>query len=330
MLEAQERKTRFVLLLKELLDQCEGIKGKLAQNLNIKPSTLTPWLQGKIDPASLDITAFLTLARLKEISVNELAILLGIKVNQLEDSIENKFKNLVEQLLFNKSQQELAERLGVSRNAISSWITPQRNIDPANINIATMIAIAIEKGWTIERLLIHLGLKEPENEKDLRFKLKTITTTISLAEQIELLAWISNLVNKTAKDQPFLLENTKYKSNLTILVILEQDDVAIASNYFSNLVEYLKFQAKNIKIATIPKLPQSLADIDILIFDINTTDSPSIQLIEDLTFNGDIIIFADAIALPLIRDKISSAVSEIFVKPVDWSALQSFPYFQTR
>ncbi len=334
-MDSQQRKARLVVLLKELLEECDGVKGQLAQKLNIKPSTLTPWLQGKIDPTSLDVLVFIRLAQMRGVSVDRICASLGITSNKFKPSLKFKFRNIIKQLLSDRSQQELADLLQISRNAISRWSNPEEDFDPTRITIDKMVAIADEKGWTIERLLIYLGLKEFVIQESSLFELQSRTISLPLKQQITFLNWLFNFLFEKVKQQDEIPSINEGKSNLkqpkpnnsTVIIILEQEDLTIASNYFSNLVEYLKFQAKNIKIATIPKLPQSLADIDILIFDINTADSPSIQLIEDLTFNGDIIIFADAIALPLIRDKISSVVSEIFAKPVDWSAKQIFSLF---
>jgi len=294
----EQRKRKFSQLLQNLLKSHNGVKSKLAQELNISPTRLANWFQGKVDPAGLDIISFKQISQVTGYSVEELAKILGFIE---EDPSEARFRKLIAELLSDQTQAELAQKLGVDQTTISKWLSLDKNIDFKKITAKVIISISREKNWSVDKLFNYLKLESTIDTDN-----KKLQTTYTKAKP-------SDVLNPQ-----------------TILIIIEQEDNTIASNYFSNLVEYLKFQAKNIKIATIPKLPQSLADIDILIFDINTADSPSIQLIKDLTFNGDIIIFADAIALPLIRDKISSVVSEIFAKPVDWSALQSFPYFQSR
>ncbi len=333
-MELEERKQIFANLLAEMLDREGGIKNKLAQRLGIKASRLTAWCQGKVDPAGLEILIFDRIAKEKGCSVDELATLFELKKDLAEQPLD-KLRNLVTEMLVGQSQEQLSKKLGISKNTIRAWFNTTKNIDPSFIPAGTLASLAQERKWSIERLLAYLGLKKfEETEEDLLGKIQSLAIQLSLANQVKMQTWFSKEIEAQLGSLKLPIQSSSKKEPLKnqpkIFLVLEEEDLTIASNYFSNLAEYLQFQPKNIKIATIPKLPQSLADIDILIFDINTTDSPSIQLIEDLTFNGDIIIFADAIALPLIRDKISSAVSEIFVKPVDWSALQSFPYFQSK
>ena len=234
---------------------------------------------------------------------------------------------IIEQLLFNKSQEELANRLGVKRNTVSSWLISTKQIDPAKISIATMAAIAFEKGWTIKRLFIYLGLKDLENAEDLRFKLKSITTTLSLPEQIDLLAWLSTLVGKTVKNSPLILEEIKRSCDRTLCIILDKEDLALASNYTGNLALHLQLNPDNIQVTTIPKLPQSLADVDILIFDISSPDSPSIPLVEEISFEGDIVVFVPD-ALPAdVMANLSKRVTDVVVKPIDWQELKDKDYF---
>jgi len=325
--EAQERKKRFVLLLEGLLNECAGVKGKLAEQLHIKPSRLTHWLQGKIDPASLDVNAFICLAKQKKISLNSLAKLLGITFDLEQNSIEQKFKSLIEELLFNKSQAELATRLGVKRNTVSGWITSTKQVDPANINISTMAGIAFEKGWTIDRLFIYLGFKDLENAEDLKFQIKSVANNLSLAEQIDLLAWFSNEVGKTVKDSMFIMGEIQRENKITITIVLEKDNMVIATNYASNLAVYLKLQPNNIQVTNLYSLSSSLSDRDILIFDICSLDSPSFSVIETIDFNGYIIVFVPPNLPEEVVANISSRVTEILIKPIDWSSLKDKQYF---
>ncbi len=330
-MNSEERKKRFAVLMLEIVEQSGGVKSQLAQKLGITPSTLTVWCQAKVDPASLEISLFNRIAAVKGCSVDELAKLFTLKSDVSKTPLQ-KLRVLIREMLGDKSQEQLAQKLAISKNTIRGWLNPTKNPDPSLISTGTIANLADEKEWTIEQLLAYLNIKNSkEIEEDILILIQSKTKQLSFFSRIKLLSWLSGDFEKDFSNLNLGIINTKEDRsqvhNYKILIVLEQENNTIASNYFSNLVEYLKFQAKNIKIATIPKLPQSLADIDILIFDINTADSPSIQLIEDLTFNGHIIIFGDAIALPLIRDKISSAVSEIFVKPVDWSAKQLFSLF---
>ncbi len=333
-MNSEERKHKFVMLLEELLKRnCDGIQARLAEKLEIRTSRISRWLAGQVDPINLETSIFSRIALMKLSSSEALANELGFK--ELAQNSPNKFRLLLEQILFNKTQEQLAELLNVSQMTISNWLNPEKNIDPAKISAGTMFTMAHEQRWTFDDLLVYLGLKDNIVEENLLIKYQSGLVNLSFQEKLKLLTSLSNSIQKTGNNLDNKQEVTRTQTEQLkpivslhkILIIIEQEDLAIASEYFTNLSEYLQLQPKNIKITTIPKLPQSLADIDILIFDINTADSPSIQLIEDLTFNGDIIVFADAIAFSLIRDKISSAVSEIFAKPVDWSAKQIFSLF---
>jgi len=147
-MKEKDRKQRFVELLQTLLEQSDGIKGNLARKLEIKPSTLTRWLQGKIDPANVDLTIFANLARVAILSTNDLATLLGIAQDS-EDLVLDRFKKLVTELSSQQSQKELAEKLGVSNNTISTWVSSQTHVDPRRMYVGTLATLANEKGWTL-------------------------------------------------------------------------------------------------------------------------------------------------------------------------------------
>ena len=120
----------------------------------IKPSTLTPWLQGKVDPASLDILTFDRLAQVKGCSIDELAILLNLKKESPKTPLD-RLRQLVTEMLEGLSQEQLGRKLGISRNTIRGWLNPSKSIDPSQIPAGTIANLAQERGWTIERLLAY-------------------------------------------------------------------------------------------------------------------------------------------------------------------------------
>ncbi len=69
-------------------------------------------------------------------------------------------------------------------------------------------------------------------------------------------------------------------------------------------------------------MPESLEDFDVLIFDINSQQSPCISLVESLQFEGDIVIFADASLPDDVRERLNQKATEVIVKPVPWSELK--------
>ncbi|MDJ0718342.1 MAG: helix-turn-helix transcriptional regulator [Prochloraceae cyanobacterium] len=335
-MEEQERKERLVVLLKELLEQCDGIKGKLAQTLKIKPSTLTPWLQGKMDPARLDVVIFIRLAQIKAVSVDEICLLLGINSQKSQPSLKFKFRNIIKQLLSDRSQQELADLLQISRNAISRWTNPEEDFDPARITIDKIVAIADEKGWTIERLLIYLGLKELVVQESSLFELQSRTISLPLTEQITFLTWLFNFLLEKVKRldsrEPILESKINpLQPNLntrTVLIILEVENNSLASQYTGNLVLHFQLQPENITIATPRSLPDSLSLFDVFLFDLNNQQSPCIPLIESLDFDGDVVAFVDRSLPQDIQDRLKEKVTEVVAKPVPWSELKDKPYFE--
>ncbi len=90
---------------------------------------------------------------------------------------------------------------------------------------------------------------------------------------------------------------------------------SIATNYASNLAIHLQIQPDNIQVSTIPKLPESLDNIDILIFDISTAGSPSIALIQEISFDGDIVIFASEDLPDNVRSDLEDQVGDVVLKP---------------
>ncbi len=112
-------------------------------------------------------------------------------------------------------------------------------------------------------------------------------------------------------------------------LILLAGSQEIATNYASNLAIHLQLQPDNIKVATIPKLPQSLDHIDVLIFDISSPDSPSIALIPKISFDGDIVVFASEDLPDNVRAALEDKVSDLVIKPIDWNSLKDKEYFRS-
>ncbi len=327
-MELEERKKRFVTFLEELLKECGGVKGELAKKLKISPSRLTNWLQGKIDPAGLEILVFDRIAETAFLSTDSLVENLGIlEIDQKDKASLNRFRNLVEELLKNQSQEKLGKRLGVSQKTISTWINLEKDIDPAKIPIANMALLAKEKMWTVEKLMAYLGLKKNLNyaEKDLLTQVENLILHLPLSNQIKLQSWISYQIENQLEHLNISILPI---SNKKILLILEEENIPRTTSYSSNLVHHLQLQPDNIQVTTIPKLPQSLDNIDVLIFDISTADSPSIALIKEISFDGDIVVFASEDLSENLRAGLEDRVTDVLVKPIDWSSLKDKEYFR--
>ena len=329
LMESQERKIKFVRLLQDLLDECDGVKKKLAEKLQISPSRLTHWLQGKIDPAGLEISAFYNIAQVKGCRIDELAELFdfpGIKQQPID-----KFRILIKELLFDRTQEELGKIIGITQNSISNWLNPDIPLNPSKIPAPTMFALAREKGWSLERLLIYLDFESGKIEKDLFSKYRLELSVISLNEQIKILDWLCDVVeSKIEKFSNFdraKLNKTK-PSDLTVCIILEKENIAESSRYTADSIVHLQLNPDNITIATIAKPPESIADVDLLIFDIKSADSPSIPMIEDISFEGDIVVFAPDSLPADVMANLSSRVTEVVVKPIDWQELKNKEYFR--
>ncbi|MDJ0724432.1 MAG: helix-turn-helix domain-containing protein [Prochloraceae cyanobacterium] len=195
-----DRKKNFVELLQKLLDRHRGVKARLAKELGISPSRLAPWLQGKVDPASLEFLIFARIARINNCSVDRLAQILGLAIVKHQKAL-NKFQILILELLRTQTQESLAKKFDLSQTTISSWIAPDSNIDPAKIPAATMAKIAAAKGWTIEELLSYLEIDPaPATGFDLADRslncLKDEISQLSVKERLELIAWIANSIPK--------------------------------------------------------------------------------------------------------------------------------------
>jgi len=331
----EERKKRFIDLLSGLLADHSGIKIKLADRLKIKPPTLTRWFQGKVDPATLDLAVFVRVAEVANRSIDDLAFFLGVVENSEEKILDN-FKSFIQDLLSGQSHESLAKKLGISDGAVAGWVRSQRKGDPRRVAISTIAGLAKEKAWTIERLLIYLGLKEIETEEDLFFKLKSGASTLSLQDRVKLLAWLSDDIQQEIIQENTSKQFVQSRKNRTICVLLEKDNLAIASNYSSNLVRHAHIEPDNIKIATITQFEEVKEDLDLIIFDIETNSSNIIELINEISFNGDIVIFTSQDLEAEVRSQLEDKVTDIVVKPhspsrdrcaLDWESLKDKPYF---
>ncbi|MGF1488269.1 MAG: hypothetical protein ACFBSE_14380 [Prochloraceae cyanobacterium] len=329
-MQDKQRKEKFIDILNQLIAENDGVKLKLAQKLKIKPSTLTRWIQGQIDPISINLQNFVQIASVSHISTDELAKKLGIS-DRDKNAVINRFKSLVKDLLSKQSLEQLGNKLGVSHGAISGWISSQKNIDPRRIPIGTIVTLAEEKAWTIEQLLAYLSLKQIEEiQQDNFSKIQTSVLQLPLIERAKLLTWLSSDFEKQLSNQDqenFKENNLKRSVDIKIILVLEVENIATVSNYASNLVLHLNLKPENIKVTTTPDLPESIADIDILIFDISSPESASISLIEDIEFDRDIVVFANADLPSEVRSGLESKVTDVVVKPIDWQKLKDKAYF---
>ncbi|MDJ0726778.1 MAG: hypothetical protein QNJ38_16865 [Prochloraceae cyanobacterium] len=132
-------------------------------------------------------------------------------------------------------------------------------------------------------------------------------------------------------------ETLAFSCNRRVCLVVEKEDNLIASNYSSNLVRHLQLEPENIAIrvadpsfargATIQQLPDPI-DSDTLIFDISTPDSPSIALIQEISFDGDIVVLASENLPENLRAGLEDRVTDVLVKPIDWSSLKDKEYFR--
>ncbi len=337
-MDSEERKRQFAILLETLLKKsCDGVQTKLAKKLGIRISRTSRWLAGEVDPINLEVLVFSRIASLQGCSTQELAQILGF--TELTQNPPNKFRLLLEQILSNKTQDKLGTLLGVSQRTISSWLNPKANIVPAKISAGTMFVIAHEQRWELDDLLVYLDLKEDKTEKNLLFKVQSSLNELSFNEKLKLLAWLSDRIQQEITQDKFITNESAQLpqrvqrealpalSDRTLLIILDKEDLAIATNYASNLAIHLQLQPDNIQVTTIPKLPQSLDNIDVLVFDISTADSASIALIEEIDFKGNILVFADPDLSQEVIGRISNRVTEVLLKPIDWNELKARAYF---
>ena len=323
----ETRKRKFVAILQDLLaSHCHGVQARLAEQIKIGTSRISRWLSGQVDPINLETLVFFRIAMLKGCSSEELAKSLGFVPPDLDSP--QKFQLLLKQMLSNKTQEQLGEILGVSQNAISTWLNPEKTIAPSNIPAGTMFAIARERGWTFDELGIYLGLiSQTTTQASFLIKYQLELSELSLAQKQELLVWLLNSINIKINNPNNIQEITTTKCDRSVCIVLEQDDIVIASRYTANLLIHLQLEPENITIATISKAPESLEDLDLLIFDISSEDSHSIPLLENIYFDGDIIVFAPTDLPEAIKESISTNVTEILLKPIDWSQLKDKPYF---
>ncbi len=74
-------------------------------------------------------------------------------------------------------------------------------------------------------------------------------------------------------------------------------------------------------------MPESLSFFDVLLFNFNNQQSPSIPLIESLQFDGDVVAIVDRSLPQDIQDRLKDKVTEVIVKPVPWDELKEKAYF---
>ncbi len=336
-MDSKERKRRFVNVLEGLLSsECDGVQTKLAKKLKMQTSRISRWLAGTVDPINIETLVFSQIAQLKGCSSEELAQTLGFfEVNQ--DPPE-KFRLLLEEILSNKTQEQLGERLGVSQKTISSWLNPERNVDPAKITAGTMFFIAQEQRWQFDDLLVYLGLKKDSLKANLSSKLQFQSFDILLLEQLKLLISLSSSIEAALNNQnnmplfrikeqinsPDTIELNSY----SVCIVLEKEDIKIASNYANKLGLHFQIEADNIEIFTIRKLPEKLKKFNLFIFDIQYIDKiNALDRINQTSFDCDIVIFTSPELEEEVRSQLEDKVTDIVVKPIDWDSLKDKPYF---
>lgn len=290
------RKQKFKKLLEDLLEEQEGVKVRLAEKLQVSPSRLTHWFQRQIDPAGLDIGIFKQVADAKGCSIDRLAQILDFA--ETEEKSPAKFRRFLQELLSNRTQEELANSIGVNQGTISRWLNPDSKIDLTKIPAKTMFCLAREKEWTLDKLFDYLKLESNSKINNNG----VFDNSLSVKPQIQL-------------------------SNRRICIILDKEDIAIASRYSSNLVLHVKLNPNNIEVVTISTLPDPLESFDLLIFDIESKCLSTIELIQHLSFDGNIIICASVDLSDKVRSSLESKLTEVLIKPIDWSELKDKPYF---
>ncbi|MGF1488180.1 MAG: hypothetical protein ACFBSE_13930 [Prochloraceae cyanobacterium] len=62
------------------------------------------------------------------------------------------------------------------------------------------------------------------------------------------------------------------------------------------------------------------------ISEISTADSPSITLIQEISFDGDIVVFASEDLPENLRAGLEDRVTDLLVKPIDWNSLKDKEY----
>jgi len=343
-MESEERKKRFVALLDRLVEESDGIKSKLAKKLEIIPSRLTAWLQGKVDPASIEVLVFDRIANILFLPTDSLIESLGIL--QLEkndkDSL-NRFRNLIEEMLAGQTQEQLGKRLGVSQKTISGWINPDQSLEPSKMPIGTIALIAKERGWTVERIIAYLGLKDRQKlDENLLSEIQSLTSQLSFPGQVKLQIWFSQEFESKLKNidtQILAKDSTKNLNdsfistskspfkNHTVYILLDTKDLTIASQYTANFIINLQTNPDNIKIASITQFEEVKEDLDLIIFDIETNSSNIIELINQISFDGDIVIFTSPEVEEEVREQLEDKVTDIVLKPIDWHSLKDKPYF---
>ncbi len=71
-----------------------------------------------------------------------------------------------------------------------------------------------------------------------------------------------------------------------------------------------------------------LAQRDLLLFDISSSESEAISLIQDISFDGDISWINGSDLAENVRAGLEDKVTEVLVKPIDWSNLKDKEYFR--
>jgi len=122
--------------------------------------------------------------------------------------------------------------------------------------------------------------------------------------------------------------NTVQLSDLILCIIVEKVDSALTSFYLQKFYTHTNLKPDNIKILSQTKIPQSLKEFDIIIFDIDIPNKTFLNLIKQISFDGDIVIFTSPELEEEVRQQLEDKVTDIWVKPIDWQELKDKPYFE--
>ena len=121
--------------------------------------------------------------------------------------------------------------------------------------------------------------------------------------------------------------NTVKLSDLILCIIVEKEDEALTSFYIQKFYTYTNLKPDNIKIVSRTKIPQSLSEFDLIIVDIDIFDNSWQSAIDQISLNGDIVIFTSQDLGTEMRERLKDKVTDILVKPIDWQELKNKKYF---
>ncbi len=106
--------------------------------------------------------------------------------------------------------------------------------------------------------------------------------------------------------------NTVKLSDLILCIIVEKEDEAVTSFYLQKFYTYTNLKPDNIKIVSRTKIPQSLSEFDLIIVDIDIFDNILQSSIDQISLNGDIVIFTSQDLGTEMRERLKDKVTLFF------------------